>query len=321
MLIWRIGVFPHSQGSPGHWWSCDWFTCTLRTRTSFMSNASLAPPRCPAGTYEVFEGSVKAFGLLAGAPRPAGPSRAASGPVSLPAPRAGLRCCRRRRRVALPPARPPRPRPSAMADVEDGDEPGAPHSLPGSAGSKAGAPDKMFSLKKWNAVAMWSWDVECDTCAICRVQVMGKRRPGRHGRGAGGLGRAWGRARRPGHGGRRAETRFPADGGGWSLPPPFPPPRLPGGGGEGGGPRGGRAAALQGPRECPPGRPGRAPCAPHAGPGPRRAAPWPAPAVQGRPRREGWGSSEGKSRKHLFTAGLNRMLMHAWGCCLWGGFC
>ncbi|XP_056636285.1 RING-box protein 2 [Diorhabda carinulata] len=32
--------------------------------------------------------------------------------------------------------------------------------------------DKMFSLKKWNAVAMWSWDVECDTCAICRVQVM-----------------------------------------------------------------------------------------------------------------------------------------------------
>ncbi|XP_063264144.1 RING-box protein 2 isoform X2 [Prinia subflava] len=58
-----------------------------------------------------------------------------------------------------------------MADVEDGDEPGAPHSLPGSAGSKAGAPDKMFSLKKWNAVAMWSWDVECDTCAICRVQM------------------------------------------------------------------------------------------------------------------------------------------------------
>lgn len=32
----------------------------------------------------------------------------------------------------------------------------------------------MFTLKKWNAVCMWSWDVECDTCAICRVQVMGK---------------------------------------------------------------------------------------------------------------------------------------------------
>ena len=25
---------------------------------------------------------------------------------------------------------------------------------------------KLFTLKKWNAVAMWSWDVECDTCAI-----------------------------------------------------------------------------------------------------------------------------------------------------------
>ncbi len=32
----------------------------------------------------------------------------------------------------------------------------------------------LFTLKKWNAVAMWQWDVECDTCAICRVQVMGE---------------------------------------------------------------------------------------------------------------------------------------------------
>ncbi len=37
-------------------------------------------------------------------------------------------------------------------------------------GAGAGA-TKLFTLKKWNAVAMWSWDVECDTCAICRVQV------------------------------------------------------------------------------------------------------------------------------------------------------
>ena len=36
-------------------------------------------------------------------------------------------------------------------------------------------PDRMFTLKKWNLVAMWSWDVECDTCAICRVQVMGMK--------------------------------------------------------------------------------------------------------------------------------------------------
>lgn len=31
---------------------------------------------------------------------------------------------------------------------------------------------QLFTLKKWNAVAMWSWDVESDTCAICRIQVM-----------------------------------------------------------------------------------------------------------------------------------------------------
>ncbi|KAJ8030175.1 RING-box protein 2 [Holothuria leucospilota] len=32
--------------------------------------------------------------------------------------------------------------------------------------------EKPFTLKKWNVVAMWSWDVECDECAICRAQVM-----------------------------------------------------------------------------------------------------------------------------------------------------
>ena len=40
-------------------------------------------------------------------------------------------------------------------------------------GDEKSKEEKLFTLKKWNAVAMWSWDVECDTCAICRVQVMG----------------------------------------------------------------------------------------------------------------------------------------------------
>ena len=31
---------------------------------------------------------------------------------------------------------------------------------------------KLFTLKKWNLVGLWSWDVECDTCAICRTNVM-----------------------------------------------------------------------------------------------------------------------------------------------------
>lgn len=38
--------------------------------------------------------------------------------------------------------------------------------------SDSGRPEKMFTLKKWNAVCHWSWDVECEICAICRVQVM-----------------------------------------------------------------------------------------------------------------------------------------------------
>ena len=31
---------------------------------------------------------------------------------------------------------------------------------------------KTFTLKKWNAVAMWVWDVQNDVCAICRVLLM-----------------------------------------------------------------------------------------------------------------------------------------------------
>ena len=30
-----------------------------------------------------------------------------------------------------------------------------------------------FTLKRWNLVAMWSWDVECEVCAICRTPIMG----------------------------------------------------------------------------------------------------------------------------------------------------
>ncbi|XP_065195284.1 RING-box protein 2-like [Sycon ciliatum] len=35
------------------------------------------------------------------------------------------------------------------------------------------APSKpLFQVKKWSGVAMWSWDVESETCAICRVGIM-----------------------------------------------------------------------------------------------------------------------------------------------------
>ena len=31
-----------------------------------------------------------------------------------------------------------------------------------------------FEVKKWNAVALWSWDVAIETCAICRNHIMDK---------------------------------------------------------------------------------------------------------------------------------------------------
>lgn len=31
---------------------------------------------------------------------------------------------------------------------------------------------KRFELKKWNAVALWTWDIGVDTCAICRNNIM-----------------------------------------------------------------------------------------------------------------------------------------------------
>ena len=36
----------------------------------------------------------------------------------------------------------------------------------GKAKAKPGV--KNFELKKWDAVAMWSWAITTDTCAICR---------------------------------------------------------------------------------------------------------------------------------------------------------
>lgn len=108
----------------------------------------------------------------------------------------------------LPPQRPTSASPfcaAAMADVEEGEETCVLSSHSGTAGSKSGG-DKMFSLKKWNAVAMWSWDVECDTCAICRVQVMGKQSAARE---AGAVTRPAGRASRAstgGGGGRAARA-------------------------------------------------------------------------------------------------------------------
>ena len=31
---------------------------------------------------------------------------------------------------------------------------------------------KRFEVKKWNAVALWAWDIVVDNCAICRNHLM-----------------------------------------------------------------------------------------------------------------------------------------------------
>nr|GMD86231.1 RING-box protein 1A [Ipomoea batatas] len=38
-----------------------------------------------------------------------------------------------------------------------------------SSSSKKG---KKFEIKKWNAVALWAWDIVVDNCAICRNHIM-----------------------------------------------------------------------------------------------------------------------------------------------------
>ena len=37
---------------------------------------------------------------------------------------------------------------------------------------EAAPPEKRFEVKKWNAVAMWAWDIVVDNCAICRNHIM-----------------------------------------------------------------------------------------------------------------------------------------------------
>lgn len=63
-----------------------------------------------------------------------------------------------------------------MADAMEVERPpGAPSDPKGkakAAAAPAAAPlpagTKRFEVKKWNAVAMWSWAICTDTCAICR---------------------------------------------------------------------------------------------------------------------------------------------------------
>ncbi|KAJ9099021.1 RING-box protein 1 [Naganishia adeliensis] len=60
-----------------------------------------------------------------------------------------------------------------MADAMDVDAPAASASKVAkgkAAGGKEGA--ERFQVKKWNAVALWAWDIVVDNCAICRNHIM-----------------------------------------------------------------------------------------------------------------------------------------------------
>ena len=56
-----------------------------------------------------------------------------------------------------------------MADDQmDVDEPYEATTAP----SEGEAPKKKFQIKKWTAVAFWSWDIAVENCAICRNHIM-----------------------------------------------------------------------------------------------------------------------------------------------------
>jgi RING-box protein 1 len=41
-----------------------------------------------------------------------------------------------------------------------------------SSNSSVERPKKLFEVKKWNAVSLWAWDLQVDSCAICRNHIM-----------------------------------------------------------------------------------------------------------------------------------------------------
>ncbi|KAI9661634.1 MAG: hypothetical protein M1821_008872 [Bathelium mastoideum] len=61
-----------------------------------------------------------------------------------------------------------------MADVEMTDAAAAPKPKASKAGAGGELVDgkKRFEVKKWNAVALWAWDIVVDNCAICRNHIM-----------------------------------------------------------------------------------------------------------------------------------------------------
>ncbi|KAF7837946.1 RING-box protein 1a [Senna tora] len=54
----------------------------------------------------------------------------------------------------------------------DSDVPMVPAGDPSSSAGPSSKKPKRFEIKKWNAVALWAWDIVVDNCAICRNHIM-----------------------------------------------------------------------------------------------------------------------------------------------------
>lgn len=63
--------------------------------------------------------------------------------------------------TSSPPPSPPPPFPWLLSCIVDTPS-----------GTNSGAGKKRFEVKKWNAVALWAWDIVVDNCAICRNHIM-----------------------------------------------------------------------------------------------------------------------------------------------------
>ncbi|CAA6668901.1 unnamed protein product [Spirodela intermedia] len=59
-----------------------------------------------------------------------------------------------------------------MLPAGEGSSGGATPPPGSSAASSSSKKPKRFEIKKWNAVALWAWDIVVDNCAICRNHIM-----------------------------------------------------------------------------------------------------------------------------------------------------
>ena len=61
---------------------------------------------------------------------------------------------------------------SNRMEVDETDSEEFPEDLASNSATGYNLQSKRFVVKKWQAQALWAWDVAVDNCAICRNQIM-----------------------------------------------------------------------------------------------------------------------------------------------------